>query len=195
MIIKDSQFSRGVVANHDGEFWDVNIPQIVFYGRSNAGKSSTVNRILGRKKLAKSSRTPGKTQEVNFYAINHGEFYVVDTPGYGYAKLPKILRENIRNLIMWFMATKTDTRKSVMVVDAKIGLTDLDWEILERLVEAGESVVILLNKSDKLKQSEIAKTLNATRKSVPEGVEIIVFSAETGRGVDPFWKLIESGVQ
>ncbi|MDB4984253.1 MAG: ribosome biosis GTP-binding protein YsxC/EngB [Patescibacteria group bacterium] len=191
MIIKDSQFARGVVADKNGEFWDTTIPQIVFYGRSNAGKSSTVNRILGRKKLAKSSRTPGKTQEVNFYTINNGEFYVVDTPGYGYAKLPKTVRDKIRNLILWFMGTRTESRKSVMVVDAKIGLTDLDWEILERLVAADESVTILLNKSDKLKQSEIAKTLNTTRKSVPDGVDIIVFSADTGRGVDPFWAMIE----
>lgn len=190
MIIKSAQFERGYIQGDAS--YDVSVPQVVFYGRSNAGKSSTLNALLGRKALAKTSGTPGKTKEINFYLINNG-FYFIDLPGYGYAKVSKEDRVKLRKLIDWFiLESPAETRKSVLIIDAQVGMTDLDWEILQLLKSREESIIVLLNKADKLTQSEISKVLKATYTEVPEGTPVIVFSAAAKKGVDKFWQVIES---
>ena len=188
MIIKSAEFVKGVVEGNKIE--ETHIPQIVFYGRSNAGKSSIINTVLGRKSLARSSSTPGKTLELNFYLINES-FYLVDTPGYGYARADKSDRAKITSLLMWFLDTPVESRKIVLVVDSKAGLTELDRGMLEELIKRGESIMVMVNKVDRHKQSITAAAVNELRSVVPPGTPIIPFSSETKKGIEDFWKVIE----
>jgi len=185
MIIHSAQFLRGYV--HGQDTWDVSFPQIAFYGRSNSGKSSTINKILGRKSLAKSSGTPGKTKEINFFAIND-EFTIVDLPGYGYARVSKGERETLEKLIRWYaFETQAFARMNVFILDAKVGLTDIDKDFLLPMIAEGKSVMILMNKIDKLNQKDRNKNMKKIREDLGEEITILPFSARTGRGVKEFW--------
>lgn len=189
MIIKKAEFMRGVVLGQ--EVWENDVPQIVFYGRSNAGKSSAINALLGRKSLAKSSATPGKTKEINFFNIND-EFLFVDLPGYGYARVSKEARKKLQKLIMWFaLDTHVNDRINVFIVDAKVGITDLDKEILDLMYEKEEDIIVLLNKTDKLNQKERLKSLTNAKKELPRHVTVLPFSAKKGSGVKEFWGVVE----
>lgn len=189
MNITKAEFSYGVVKGN--EPWNPRKPQIAFYGRSNAGKSTSINAIANRNGLAKSSATPGKTKQINFFTINDS-IYLVDLPGYGYAKISKSEKGKIQDLIFWFMCdTHVDKRVHTIIIDAKLGLTDLDREILELVYRFNEPIIILLNKTDKLKQSEIAKTYNAVKKEVFGHVDVLLFSAKTKRGTVEFWKTVK----
>lgn len=189
MEIKKAEFIKGVVEGD--QFWDPSIPQIVFYGRSNSGKSSSINAVLGRKALARPSGTPGKTREVNFYLVNNS-FYVVDLPGYGYAKMSKGDQENLRKLILWFAEeTQIERRIHVVVMDAKVGPTELDREMLEILQAfPGEQVIVLLNKTDKLNQKEMSQALKYAKEVIPPFAHILPFSAEKKKGVEEFWNIV-----
>jgi GTP-binding protein len=188
MLIKKAEFIWGVVK--DNQPWPVTVPQIAFYGRSNAGKSSSINAIVNRKSLAKSSSAPGKTRQINFFNINDN-LYFVDLPGYGYAKMSKIEKDKLQDLIFWFMCdTHVNTRIHVVIVDAKLGIQELDREIIELLYRSQEPIIILLNKTDKLKQGEIAKSLSRTRLEVGPSAHVIPFSARTKKGVIEFWKVL-----
>lgn len=194
MQITQAKFITGIVPASAP--LNPDIPQVVLYGRSNAGKSSTVNCLTGNKKLARASDTPGRTKQANVFLINQS-WYLIDMPGYGYAKASKTDRETIQELIHWFITeTHTVQRKSVLIVDSKIGLTDSDREILDLLNSKDESVVILLNKIDRLTQSEVAKTRNKVfaemkeRALISEDCEVIPFSAKTGKGVQALLDLL-----
>jgi GTP-binding protein len=188
MRIDKAQFLKGVV--HGGEFSN-DLPQVAFYGRSNAGKSSSMNAILSRKALAKSSGTPGKTRELNLFNIND-TYLFVDLPGYGFAKVSKVARQALRKLIMWYIHdVPAPNRINVFVLDAKVGLTDLDKDVLTDLVERNEEIIILLNKIDKLNQSARVKLIREMESEIPPHVPVIQFSALKGRGVKEFWELFE----
>ncbi len=190
MDIKSAEFVKGVIIGK--EFWDKNKPQFVFYGRSNSGKSSSINAILNRNSLARPSGTPGKTREINFYDINN-EFYFVDLPGYGYAKMSKVEQEKLRQLILWFVdETEVASRTHVVVMDSKIGMTNLDREMLEILESSHSGKVIgLLNKVDRLNQKELSASLKKAKEEIPPFVELIPFSAVKKTGVDKFWEIIK----
>jgi GTP-binding protein len=190
MKIKSAEFVKGVVEGKD--FWEKDMPQVIFYGRSNAGKSSSLNAILGRNSLARPSGPPGKTREANFFNINES-FYFVDLPGYGYARMSKVDQEKLRELILWFIGeTEADTRIHVIVMDAKVGPTDLDKDMLDILnQERQEHVIVLLNKIDKLNQKELSAALKNAEVNLPEFVKLIPFSAEKKKGVDKFWSIVE----
>ena len=189
MLIKKAEFTYGVVK--DNQPWHASVPQVAFYGRSNAGKSSSINAIVNRKALAKSSAMPGKTRQINFFNVNDN-LYFVDLPGYGYAKMSKTEKDKLQDLIFWFMCdTHVDTRIHVLIVDAKIGLTDLDREILDLIYRFNEPLIILLNKTDKLNQSEIAKSVGRTRLEAGEAAHVVTFSARTKKGVNDFWKIMQ----
>jgi GTP-binding protein len=188
MKINSAEFVKGVVEGD--EFWDANKPQFVFYGRSNTGKSSSINAILGRNALARPSGTPGKTREVNFFDINES-FYFVDLPGYGYARISKVEQEKLRNLILWFIGeTNAAKRIHTIVLDAKVGLTELDKEMLNILKEEDqEHIFILLNKTDKMNQKELSAALRKAQADVPDFATLIPFSATKKTGVEKFWEL------
>lgn len=187
MEIHSAEFIKGIVQDRY-EGIDVTLPQVVFYGRSNAGKSSTINMLAGRNKLARTSQTPGRTTEINFFLMNES-WYLVDMPGYGYARASKKQRETLQYLISWFI---TDTacyeRISVMIIDSKIGLTEADWDIFNLLQEKGEHIIILMNKIDRLNQKTQSLMIKKIRQSIPEEIPLIPFSAKTGRGKKEFFE-------
>lgn len=157
-------------------------PQVAFIGRSNVGKSTIINLLMQQKQLARSSPTPGLTKVINIYLVNKS-FYLVDLPGYGYAQGSKSNRDTLREIIDWYLLDSgVDQRAVILIIDAKVGVTDLDQEMLGDLNEAGKNVIVLANKIDKIKKSELAKQL----KSISEIVsphQVIPFSAKEKTGV------------
>ena len=138
--------------------------KIAFYGRSNVGKSSVINSILGTKKLVKSSSKPGKTTEINIFEAEkkNQKIFFIDTPGYGYAKMSKKNKDKIRKMILWFLLeSKIKERKNFLILDSRRGFTDFDKQILEILKdlknEKNEEYFLIFNKIDKLNQKEKSK--------------------------------------
>lgn len=165
------------------------MPQVAFAGRSNVGKSSLINRLLGRTRtaIARVSAAPGKTQEINFYHVkaDQGAFQLVDLPGYGYAKVPAELRKKWQPLIHTFLSAAPELRGVVQLVDIRTGPTDDDLKSVEYLAELGVPVLFVLTKADKLAAS---KRPAAVRKALQRlGVtedQVILFSALKGEGRD-----------
>ncbi len=151
-------------------------PQIAFAGRSNVGKSSTINALLGGS-FARVSSVPGKTQEINFYSVGD-RLFVVDLPGYGYAKLPIPVAEKIRKHILWYLGSGEIRPKMVVIItDARIGITDQDRELIYVCREESHPFMILLNKWDKMNQSEQSLAKKNFESEFP-GVEYLPISAE-----------------
>lgn len=161
---------------HDG------LPQIAFAGRSNVGKSSVINRVLGRKNFAHVGATPGKTTQVNYFKID-GKAYLVDLPGYGYAKVSKAERDRWGRLMENYFAAGLISL-GVQIVDARHKPTADDLTMVQWFYDSGCPVLIVANKLDKLKKSEIEPNLTTIRQTLcPNGeAEVIPFSAETGVG-------------
>lgn len=180
-LIKSATFIKGAV--HDTGLPVEEFPQVAFIGRSNVGKSSVINSLTGRNKLARSSSTPGFTAEANFYLINEN-FYLVDLPGYGFARGSHVQRDKIARIIEWYFTSEnTNTKKVVLIIDAKVGPTVDDIHFYNFLLEHKKEVVIIANKFDKLKQSEIFKAI-ADIEKVFEGKKIIKYSAREKMGVE-----------
>ncbi len=192
MKIKKAAFVTGIVKGN--QHWDPSIPQVAFYGRSNVGKSSSINTLLGNGSLAKTSGMPGKTTEVNLFNVNDN-LYFLDLPGYGYARGSVQQKDKLQELILWLIAdTQVENRTHVMVLDSKVGLTDLDKTILDFLYRTNEKIIILLNKVDKLNQKEYSKVFRDTQKEVAGVVTLMPFSAKTKKGINEFWKVIEDKI-
>lgn len=171
-------------------------PEVAFAGRSNVGKSSLINALCGRNSLARTSNTPGRTQELNFFdvagAANLPEgaaplFRFVDMPGYGYAKAPKDLVRQWRFLINDYLRGRPVLKRVLVLVDSRHGLKDVDTDLLNMLDDAAVSYRIVLTKADKIKASELAdvstKTAEAIRKRPAAHPEIIATSSEKGMGI------------
>jgi len=157
MKIQSAEFLKALVDRD--EILENGIPQVAFIGRSNVGKSSVINLIAQKKELARSSPTPGHTRTINVYYINK-EFYLVDLPGYGYAKGSWQDREKIKTLIEWYLiGTGIEQKLVVVIIDANVGVTEIDDQILSQLEQASKKVVVLANKIDKIKKSEYAKKM------------------------------------
>ena len=167
-------------------------PEIVFSGRSNVGKSSLINRLLNRKALAKVSSTPGKTATINFYDIENA--YLVDLPGYGYAKVSKSEQTRWAELMDGYFKQPRDIRLVVQLVDIRHSPTKLDIQMLEFLSDMGLPFIIALTKADKLKKSELEKRLNALPSELDmfdEMPYMIVTSSEKGTGMDELRSVIK----
>lgn len=186
-----AEFLMGGVLNGKMNL-DPAIPQVVIYGRSNAGKSTTINCITQKKGLARVSNTPGRTREINVFFINKA-WYLIDMPGYGYARVGKKEKSSLAQLIAWFIhESVTETRKSIVVIDSKIGLTESDRAILKQLTDLQESVVILMNKVDRLTQKQLAKSTQSVTAEVGETIPVILFSAKTGKGREQLLEVLSS---
>ena len=159
------------------------LPQIAFAGRSNVGKSSVINRLLQRKNFARVGEAPGKTTHINFFRIDE-QLYLVDLPGYGYAKVPKAEKERWAKLIESYFAAPDFITLGVLIVDARHKPTENDVTMARWFQETGQPYVIVANKLDKLKKSQIEPSLAQIRTTLALGdeVEIIPFSAEKGEG-------------
>lgn len=181
MKITSAKLLKSVVGEDD-LLYD-GTPQVAFIGRSNVGKSTVINTLVQQRQLARTSPTPGHTRVINIYSVNK-MFYLVDLPGYGFAKGSKESRENLRQLIDWyFFESEIEQRAVVLIIDAKVGLTDLDLEMLGELNEAQKNVIVLANKIDKLKRGELDKQLKALRQATAPHL-LIPYSAteKTGLG-------------
>lgn len=180
MKITSAEFVKGVI----GDDYSMNddLPHIVFLGRSNAGKSSTINKLVNRKKLVRTSVTPGKTREANFFLINDA-FYLIDFPGYGYAKMSHKERDKMIKRILWYLQySEVKPKLAVLIIDAKIGFTELDEEMLDILRDNGHPILILANKVDKLKQGDKEKLKKYLNETVLEPDQAVLFSAIKGMG-------------
>ena len=162
------------------------LPEIAFLGRSNVGKSSLINALTGQKGLAFTSNTPGRTQTINFYRVD-GTFYLVDLPGYGYARVPPGHQAEWKKLIEAYLETRSTLKLSCLILDPRRGWMDKDLDLKRWLEHQGREYVVVATKIDKLNQSEQEHGLRAIRK---EGVEPLPFSAQTGRGVREIWQAI-----
>ena len=140
-------------------------PEIAFAGRSNAGKSSAINTLAGRRRLAFVSKTPGRTQLINFFSLG-SRGYLVDLPGYGYAGVPGEVREHWKHLVGTYVSERTSLALVVVVMDARHPLTTLDLTLLEWLREAGRRAHVLLTKSDKLSKQAAQATLTRVRREL-----------------------------
>ncbi|UCF05553.1 MAG: YihA family ribosome biogenesis GTP-binding protein [bacterium] len=152
--------------------------EIAVSGRSNVGKSSLLNCLLGRKNFARISREPGKTRTVNFYLVND-RFYMVDLPGYGYAKVSAEVRKQWRRLIYGYIDTRKALGGVVQLVDARHPPTQDDRELLQRLVDSGRPFIVALTKADKISRSERRRVF-AGFSSCFEGIPVIRYGTETG---------------
>ena len=157
--------------------------EVAFAGRSNAGKSSALNAITGRKDLARTSKTPGRTQLINFFTLN-GQQRLADLPGYGYAKVPEKMRDHWRQLLSRYVETRASLTGVVVVMDSRHPLTEFDWQMLEWTGAQNLPVHLLLTKADKLGRGESMATIKKVRSAVGEGVTAQLFSAVTKTGVD-----------
>lgn len=159
------------------------LPQVAFSGRSNVGKSSVINRLLNRKNFARVGAAPGKTTQINYFKIDNA-FYLVDLPGYGYAKVSKAERDRWGKLMESYFADPELMTLGVMIVDARHKPTADDCTMAQWYREAGCPFVVVANKLDKLKKSQVEPNLQVIRETLElgEGDVVIPFSAEKGTG-------------
>ena len=187
MNITSAVFVKGVV--EEDEILDNGIPQVAFIGRSNVGKSSVINTLANQGGLAKTSSFPGRTQQINIFLINK-TVYLVDLPGYGFAKGSKDLQGKIQRLIYWYLLNSHYKQKKVVfIVDAAVGVTGTDFEMLHSLEQAGKNIVIVANKVDKIKSSQYKKQLQSIQNAVGT-YKVIAYSAEKKIGVEELAKEI-----
>lgn len=192
MKIRTVEFT-GALAKPDGPMPGDGLPEVAFAGRSNVGKSSLINRLLGRTRtpIARVSGTPGKTQEVNFYhvdalAAEDGrplEFSLVDLPGYGYARVPKHLRGAWKPLIEGYLRRSGALRGVVQLIDSRHAPTTDDMEMVEFLAALGIPALVILTKVDKLKRGERSRRFQSIASALELDMDQIVpFSSQTGEG-------------
>ncbi len=169
--------------------------EVAFAGRSNVGKSSLINVLLNRKALARISAKPGKTQTINFYNINNA-MYLVDLPGYGYAKAPEAERIKWGKMVERYLHTSKMLKAVFLLVDIRHAPSKNDQMMYEWMVYQGYSPVIIATKKDKIKRSQAEKNVKAIREglAVQPGTVIIPFSSETKEGREEVWQQIDSFV-
>ena len=169
--------------------------EVAFAGKSNVGKSSMINALLNRKSLARTSAQPGKTQTINFYNINDA-MYLVDLPGYGYAKASEEVKAKWGKMIENYLHTSKQLKAVFLLIDIRHDPSANDRMMYEWMVYQGFAPIIIATKLDKIKRSQIQKNVKAIREGlkVKPGTVIIPFSSETKQGRDELWEVIDSFV-
>lgn len=188
MKITSAKFIKGAVGT-DAIFED-HRPMVALVGRSNAGKSSLINALVNRKDLAHSSSRPGSTQEINVYLVNR-DIYLLDLPGYGFVQKAKVGRERFQKLVEWYLfRSEYAQHKVVLIVDTNVGLTNDDFEMFRSLEEDGKDLVIVANKVDKVKPSQLQQKLAEIQATVG-GRTVIPFSSTKRIGIGELWDTIK----
>ncbi len=193
MNLHNAEFVRSVTAVADCP--KDGLPQIAFAGKSNVGKSSVINRLLLRKNFARVGEAPGKTTHINFFSIDR-RLYLVDLPGYGYAKVPLREKERWGRLMEAYFAAPDTVTRGVMLVDARHAPTQNDKVMANYFLQSGKPFAVVANKLDKLKKSELAPNLARIREelALPDSVLLIPFSAESGAGREQLLRFILEAV-
>jgi GTP-binding protein len=191
MEISKAEFVKSVIGGDYG--LKDNLPHIAFFGRSNAGKSSVINSLVGKKGLVKTSKMPGKTREANFFRINDS-FYFADFPGYGYAKRSISKRNKMIKRIFWYVEFSNTRPKAVfLIIDANVGLTVLDRDMIKILEANKHQIVIVANKIDKLAKGAAEKQLSSIQKEAQD-IPVLGYSAKTNEGKNELTEKIASFV-
>ena len=190
MIIKKAELET--VCGVSSKIPETACPEVAFAGKSNVGKSSLINGLLNRKSLARTSAQPGKTQTINYYNVNDS-LYLVDLPGYGYAKVSEEIRQKWGRMIENYLHKSRQLKAVFLLVDIRHAPSENDRIMYQWIVYQGYEPVIIATKLDKIKRSQVEKQLKIIReglKLVPD-TKIIPFSAETKQGRDEIWNMIE----
>ena len=192
--LHNAEFVRSAVRRSD--FPNDPLPQIVFAGKSNVGKSSTINKLLNRKNFARVGNEPGKTIHINFFCIDQ-KAYFVDLPGYGYAKVSKKERDRWGALMEEYFAEEDAITLGFQIVDARHKPTADDVVMADWFLQSGVPFAVIANKHDKLKKSAVEDSMNTIRTTLhlPEDVPVIPFSAVKGTGRDEVLQMIFDHVE
>lgn len=190
MIIK--KIDLEIVCGITSKLPETDKVEIAFAGKSNVGKSSLINALMKRKSYARTSATPGKTQTINFYNIND-RMYLVDLPGYGYAKVSEKEKEQWGKLIERYLNTSKQLKAVFLLIDIRHEPSANDKMMYEWVVAQGYNPIIIATKLDKLKRSQVAKHIKMIKEGLDliPGTKVIPFSAETKQGREEIWELVE----
>ena len=190
MIIKN--VSLDIVCGITSKLPQTRRPEVAFAGKSNVGKSSLINGLLNRKALARTSSQPGKTQTINFYNVNES-IYLVDLPGYGYAKVAQSEKEKWGKMIEKYLHTSKDLKAVFLLIDIRHEPSANDKMMYDWIVHNGYEPIIIATKLDKLKRSQVQKSIKMIKEGLKlrPGSSIFPFSAETKQGRDEIWAKID----
>jgi GTP-binding protein len=167
-------------------------PEIAFMGRSNVGKSSLINSLLGMKGLARTSSTPGRTQALNFFLVNN-RFRFVDLPGFGYAKVPQIIRSSWGEMVTTYLAKRMQLVLSIHIVDSRHEPTKQDMQLHEWLEHFARPRLVVATKSDKLSNNELKKNIERVKRTLNADT-VVAYSVRTGQGREQVWQTIENAL-
>ena len=190
MIIKN--VSLDIVCGITSRLPDTGRPEVAFAGKSNVGKSSLINGLMNRKSLARTSAQPGKTQTINFYNVNEC-MYLVDLPGYGYAKVSQSEKEKWGKMTENYLHTSKNLKAVFLLIDIRHEPSENDKMMYDWILHNGYEPIIIATKLDKLKRSQVQKNLKLIREGLKlrPGTVMIPFSAETKQGREEIWTLID----
>ena len=190
MVIKQAELD--IVCGITSKLPDTGMPEVAFAGKSNVGKSSLINGLMNRKSLARTSGQPGKTQTINFYKIN-GERYLVDLPGYGYARVSQAEKEKWGKMIEKYLHTSKNLKAVFLLIDIRHEPSANDCQMYEWILHNGYEPIIIATKLDKIKRSQIQKQVKAVKEGlgVRPGTAVIPFSAQTKQGREEIWEIME----
>jgi len=190
MIIRDAQFIISAVKPE--QYPEGDLPEIALAGRSNVGKSSLINKLLNRRGLARTSGTPGKTQQLNYYLINN-DFYFVDLPGYGFAKVPQDVKRQWGKMISTYLDKRENLKIVLQLVDVRHAPSKEDVEMYQYLAHYNRPHAIIVTKADKISRGQYQKHIKVIREtlSVLPNTPIILTSADSGLGKEEVWNLLQ----
>ena len=191
MKVTSTEFIKSAFKQNDWPQDDT--PEIAFLGRSNVGKSSLINSLLGVRGLARTSNTPGRTQALNFYLIN-GQFRLVDLPGYGYARAPKALKAEWSEAAENFLAKREQLVLSIHIVDSRHEPSKQDLQLHEWLEHHEKPHLIVATKSDKLSNNELRRNIERAKQALKTD-QVVTYSATVKRGREEVWSAIEKSLK
>lgn len=192
MKITTARFLRAAECEKD--YPTGKLPEIAFAGRSNVGKSSAINTLLGRRNLVRTSKTPGRTQKLNFFSVNECLIFV-DLPGYGFAAVPLEIRQTWGPMIESYLRSRKELAGLVVIIDSRRPATESDLTLMRFLRERTIPFVVAATKADKLSSSGVRSQARGVEQQVGQDVPVVMFSSHTGQGKNELWKEIKKLIE